>query len=174
MTMIKGIVSNVNVMASVFAISEPTVGLQVHWSRREATGAILMALTAAPRFSQSATEQTMTTRSAPVIRVSILRCQPERFLEFERMMSEAAKVLLPGIQAMRGCRGYFAGSDQTTSSLSNVSIWETLEDAKQMERFQPMLDMGKRFLDAGATFERPIMNYGTLWQLANAEEAKRA
>jgi hypothetical protein len=32
-----------------------------------------------------------------------------------------------------------------------------------MERFQPMLDLAKRF--AGATFERPIMNYATLWQL---------
>jgi hypothetical protein len=83
------------------------------------------------------------------------------------MMSESSKILLPGIQAMRGCRGYFAGSDQATSSLSNVSIWETLEDAKQMERFQPMLELGKRFLDAGANFERPIMNYGTLWQLGD-------
>jgi len=72
---------------------------------------------------------------------------------------------------MQGCRGYFAGSDQATSSLSNVSVWATLEDARQMERFQPMLDLGKRFLDAGATFERPIMNYGTLWQLANDETA---
>jgi hypothetical protein len=40
-----------------------------------------------------------------------------------------------------------------------------------MEHFQPMLDLGKRFLDAGATFERPIMNYGTLWQLADDEKA---
>jgi len=31
-----------------------------------------------------------------------------------------------------------------------------------MERFQPMPDLGKRFLGAGATFERPIMNYATL------------
>jgi hypothetical protein len=106
----------------------------------------------------------------PVVRVSILRCEPSRFLEFERMMSESADMLLPGIRAMHGCRAYFAGSDQATSSLSNVSVWDTLEDAKQMERFQPMLDLGKRFLDAGATFERPIMNYGTLWQLANDEK----
>jgi hypothetical protein len=78
-------------------------------------------------------------------------------------MAEAESILLPGIRAMHGCRGYFAGSDPVTSSLSNVSIWNTLEDAKQMERFQPMLDLAKRF--AGATFERPIMNYATLWQL---------
>jgi hypothetical protein len=112
----------------------------------------------------------MTTSNSPVVRVSILRCKAERFQEFERMMTESARILLPGIRAMHGCRGYFAGSDQATSSLSNVSVWETLEDAKQMERFQPMLDLGKQFLEAGATFERPIMNYGTLWQLGNDEK----
>jgi hypothetical protein len=94
----------------------------------------------------------MTTKNAPVVRVSILRCKAERFEEFERMMNESATILLPGIRAMNGCRAYFAGSDQATSSLSNVSVWDSPEDAKQMERFQPMLDLGKRFLDAGATF----------------------
>jgi hypothetical protein len=112
----------------------------------------------------------MITKTSPVVRVSILRCKAELFGEFERMMSESAAILLPGIRAMHGCRAYFAGSDQATSSLSNVSVWDTLEDANQMERFQPMLDLGKRFLDAGATFERPIMNYGTLWQLANDDK----
>jgi hypothetical protein len=124
-----------------------------------------------PDSVKLATEMAMTTSNSPVVRVSILRCSAERFQEFERMMSESAPILLPGIRSMRGCRGYFAGSDQATSSLSNVSVWETLEDAKQMERFQPMLDLGKRFLDAGATFERPIMNYGTLWQLESDQKA---
>jgi hypothetical protein len=138
------------------------------WSRRQATNAILMALVAAPRLAESSMEKDMAmTNKSPVVRVSVLRCEPSRFLEFERMMNESAALLLPGIRAMRGCRGYFAGSDQATLSLSNVSVWATLEDAKQMEHFQPMLDLGKKFLDAGATFERPIMNYGTLWQLAD-------
>jgi hypothetical protein len=113
----------------------------------------------------------MTTSKSPLVRVSILRCEAERFPEFERMMNESAAILLPGIQAMHGCRGYFAGSDQVTSSLSNVSLWDSLEDAQQMERFQPMLDLGKRFVEAGANFERPIMNYGTLWQLGMIEKA---
>jgi hypothetical protein len=150
--------------------SESVIGFQEIWSRRQTTAGILWALTAAPRRSQSETEKALTAKNSPVIRVSILRCQAERFEELERMMSESVALLLPGIKAMHGCRGYFAGSDQATSSLSNVSVWDTLEDAKQMERFQPMLDLGKRFLDAGATFERPIMNYGTLWQLANDEK----
>ena len=34
-----------------------------------------------------------------------------------------------------------------------------------MDTFQPMLDLGKAFAAKGATFDRPIMNYATLWQL---------
>jgi hypothetical protein len=157
-------------MTKIFKASESVIGFQKVWSRREITAGILLALTAAPRLGQSATEKVMTTKNSPVVRVSILRCKADRFEEFEHMMSDSAAILLPGIRAMHGCRAYFAGSDRATSSLSNVSVWDTLEDAKQMERFQPMLDLGKRFLDAGATFERPIMNYGTLWQLANDEK----
>jgi hypothetical protein len=51
-------------------------------------------------------------------------------------------------------------------------MWGTLEYAKTDERIQPMLDLGKRFLDTGEIFERPVMNYGTLWQLANAERSQ--
>lgn len=79
------------------------------------------------------------------------------------MMSDAEPVLRPGISAMPGLIEYYAGADEATSSLTNVSIWETLEHAKQMDSFQPMLDLGKAFAAKGAVFERPIMNYATLW-----------
>ncbi|MBV8615063.1 MAG: hypothetical protein JOY66_15055 [Acetobacteraceae bacterium] len=74
-------------------------------------------------------------------------------------------VLRPGIEAMAGLLAYYAGADEATSSLSNVSVWASLEAARQMDAFQPMLDLGKSFAAKGATFERPIMNYATLWQL---------
>jgi hypothetical protein len=101
----------------------------------------------------------------PVIRVSILRCQPEKFLELRQMMIEADAVLRPGIEAMPGLLDFYAGADEATSSLTNVSIWETLENAKQLDTYQPMLESGKTFVEKGATFERPIMNYATLWRL---------
>jgi len=40
-----------------------------------------------------------------------------------------------------------------------------LDAAKQLDHFQPMLEAGKEFVAKGAIFERPIMNYATLWQL---------
>jgi len=101
----------------------------------------------------------------PTVRVSILRCAPERFADLRQMMVEADRVLRPGIEAMAGLLAYYAGADEATSSLSNVSVWTSLEAAKQMDTFQPMLDLGKAFAAKGATFDRPIMNYATLWQL---------
>ena len=101
----------------------------------------------------------------PVIRVSIMRCAPEKFTEFQQMTIEIDSVLRPGIEAMPGLINFYAGADEATSSLAQVSIWKTLDDAKQLDTFQPMLDLGKTFAQKGATFERPIMNYLTLWQV---------
>jgi hypothetical protein len=101
----------------------------------------------------------------PVVRVSIIRCAPDRFAEIRQMMIETEAVLRPGIESMRGLLEFYSGADETTSSLTNVSIWVDLDTAKQLDHFQPMLDLGKEFVAKGATFERPIMNYMTLWQL---------
>ena len=101
----------------------------------------------------------------PIVRVSVIRCAPDKFAELQQMMVEAEKVLRPGIEAMRGFLAFYAGADETTSSLTNVSFWVDLEAAKQLDRYQPMLDLGKEFVANGATFERPIMNCMTLWQL---------
>ena len=101
----------------------------------------------------------------PVVRVSILRCSPDKFARLHQMMIDADPILRPGIEAMNGLLAFYTGADEAVSSLSNVSIWADLATAKQLDTFQPMLDLGRKFVEAGATFERPIMNYGTLWQL---------
>jgi len=101
----------------------------------------------------------------PIVRVSILRCSPDKFGEIRQMMIEDEKVLGPGIETMRGFLAFYAGADETTSSLTNVSLWIDLDAAKQLDRYQPMLDAGKRYVAKGVTFERPIMNYTTLWEL---------
>ena len=102
----------------------------------------------------------------PVIRVSIIRCTPPLFAEMRRMMVASDPILRPGIEALPGSLTFYAGADDATSSLTNVSIWTDLASAKQLDSFQPMLDLGKVFAAKGATFERPIMNYATLWQLS--------
>lgn len=103
-----------------------------------------------------------------VVRVSILRCTAKTFAPARDKMAETAGRLVPGLKVLPGCLAYFAGEDAATLSLTNVSIWETLEAAQQMDRFQPMLDLAREFAAMGVTFERPIMNYETLWQIGTA------
>jgi hypothetical protein len=110
----------------------------------------------------------------PVVRVSILWCPPERFAELRQMAVEADSALRPGIEAMAGLLAFYFGADEATSSLTNVSLWTSLEAAKQLDTFQPMLDLGKPFSAKGATFERPIMNYATLWQLKGSAVSDEA
>jgi hypothetical protein len=102
---------------------------------------------------------------APVVRVSIIRCAPDKFAEIRQMMVDADQKLRPGIEAMRGLLGFYAGADEATSSLTNVSLWVDLAAARQLDTFEPMLQLGRTFVAKGATFERPVMNYETLWQL---------
>lgn len=105
---------------------------------------------------------------APVVRVSILRCQPEHFAELRQMSIAAEPVLRPGIEAMPGFISFYFGADEETLSLANVSLWTSVEAAKQLDTFQPMLNLAKPFIAKGAVFERPIMNHSTLWQLKGA------
>lgn len=102
----------------------------------------------------------------PVVRVSVLRCQPQQFAELKKMMAESMAVLEPGIAKMHGLMHLYTGEDEAVNSLAQVSVWRTLADAKQLDTFQPMLDLGKVFVSKGAIFERPIMNYATQWEIA--------
>jgi hypothetical protein len=54
--------------------------------------------------------------------------------------------------------------DRARSQLTNVSVWDSLENAEPMSSFQPMLNLGKRFAADGATFLQPIPNFDGLWQ----------
>jgi hypothetical protein len=103
-----------------------------------------------------------------VVRISILRCDRERFDEFRQRMRGAEETLAAGLEALKGCRAYFAGADEATSSFTNTSIWDSLEAARQMDTFGPMLELAHQFAEAGARFDRPIMNHTVLWQIGKA------
>jgi hypothetical protein len=109
--------------------------------------------------------------SSPVVRVSILRTDADRFSRVRDEMTAALDILAPGIRALTGHIDFFAGADEATFALTNVSLWRSLADAHQLDHFQPMLDLAPRFAALGATFERPIINAATLWRTAPAEQA---
>src|SRR5208282_2285885 len=68
-------------------------------------------------------------------------------------------------RAMRGNLGYFVGIDRAANAMHNVSLWETVGDADQMASFQPMLALAGEFIALGVRFQRPILNFSTLWSL---------
>jgi hypothetical protein len=102
--------------------------------------------------------------SDPVLRISVLHCDASKFARLRAMMIEAEAVLRPGIEAMPGLLAFYTGADEASLSMMQTSVWDTLEHAKQLDSFQPMLDAGRRFVAEGATFARPIVNYETLWR----------
>ena len=98
-----------------------------------------------------------------VVRVSILTIPEGRIDEAAEAMRKA-EAEVKGIQQLKGFRSYFAGVDRARSQLTNVSVWDSREDAEQMSSFQPMLNLAKRFAADGATFLQPIPNFDCLWQ----------
>jgi hypothetical protein len=101
---------------------------------------------------------------APVIRISIGRFDAELAAQVEARLLASKERLEPGVRALSGNLGYFVGVDHANNAMHNVSMWETVADAHQMASFEPMKKLGAEFSEMGVRFDRPIMNFDTLWQ----------
>jgi hypothetical protein len=101
----------------------------------------------------------------PVIRLSRGSFDPERFTAVRNRLDESEATLVPGIKSLRGCLHFWAGVDPVSNSMLNISVWATLEDAKQLDTFAPMLALATVFTQLGVKFERPITHYDTLWEI---------
>jgi hypothetical protein len=102
---------------------------------------------------------------APIIRISLGFFDADKADLIETKLAETRARLEPGVRAMRGNLGYFAGIDRLNNAMHNVSLWETVEDADQMASFGPMLALAREFVALGVRFQRPILNFETLWSL---------
>jgi len=98
-----------------------------------------------------------------VVRVALVRCDPDNFALISDKMQESEKVLRSGIEAMPGLFAYYAGADAQTLTLTNVSLWDTVEHAKQIDTFEPMSRLAQELIDIGGRPERPVMNHVTQW-----------
>jgi hypothetical protein len=100
---------------------------------------------------------------APVIRISIVKFDPEQAAVVEARLQSSKKGLASGIRAMKGNLAYYVGIDRTNHVMHNVSVWKTTADANQMAAFAPMLALAAEFTALGVRFEQPILNFDTLW-----------
>jgi hypothetical protein len=133
------------------------------WCSAMLSDAVIGRLARPRMFAQSMHVLEKIPMASVVLRVSVARCDRADFERFRTMTTNAQSVLQPGIGAMPGLRAFYAGADEVSHSLINTSVWDTLEHAQQMDRFAPMLELGKRFAEAGDRFERPNMNHAVLW-----------
>jgi hypothetical protein len=101
----------------------------------------------------------------PVVRISLGRFEATQFDKIRTLLDDSQATLIPAIQTLKGNIGYYVGIDQQNNAMTNVSIWNTLEDAQQMASLKAMSDLAGVFIAAGVQFERPITNHETLWTL---------
>jgi hypothetical protein len=103
----------------------------------------------------------------PVVRISLGRFEAGRYDAIEQKLVESRTSLIPAIRALKGNIAFYAGMDRQNGVMSNVSLWASMADARQLDSLQAMLDLAQSFTAAGVRFERPITNHEILW----AEEA---
>jgi quinol monooxygenase YgiN len=101
----------------------------------------------------------------PIVRISRGTFAPEKYESIKTRLDSAQTSLVPAIRQLAGCLHYFAAIDRASSSMVNVSVWRSLADAQQMQTLGPMLALAQEFTREGVRFERPIINYETLWAL---------
>jgi hypothetical protein len=100
-----------------------------------------------------------------VVRISKGSFDLARLADAERLLAASEQALRAAIQALPGLIHYYVGIDREQGSLTNVSIWDSLEHAHQMDTLQAMLAQRPILEAAGITFER-ITNHATLWEIS--------
>ena len=101
-----------------------------------------------------------------VVRISKGRFPLERRAEAERLLNDSEAALRDPLQGLSGLRRYHVGIDRELGFLTNVSVWETLGDAHQMDTLAAMLAQRPRLEGVGVTFEA-ISNHEVLWTIGD-------
>jgi len=106
----------------------------------------------------------------PVVRISRGRFAPEKYEQIKRLIEESAAPLVPALRNLHGLMDYYAVVDKETSTVANVSIWEDLAAAKQLDTLKEMLAQRPILEGAGVTFDR-IANYEPLWKIGAGQRS---
>jgi hypothetical protein len=100
----------------------------------------------------------------PVVRISKGKFNVPDSATAERLLAESERALREPLSRLHGLLHYYVGIDRVAGFLTNVSIWESLEAAHQMDSLQAMLAQRPVLEAAGVTFE-VITNHETLWTI---------
>jgi hypothetical protein len=98
------------------------------------------------------------------VRISKGSFRLENVEEIEHLLQKSEESLRQPLQALTGLLHYYVGIDRERGFLTNVSIWDSVEHAHQMDTLQAMLAQRPILENAGVTFE-VITNHETLWRI---------
>ena len=102
--------------------------------------------------------------SEPVVRISQGFFEPQQYETVAAKLQEGRRTLEPALRALSGLLHYYVSIDPVSNSMVNVSIWESLQAARQMDTLQEMLAQRDIFVALGVKFQ-PIRNYPGLWSV---------
>ena len=100
----------------------------------------------------------------PVVRISKGTFDPSQLAEAERLLVESEHALRDALTSLKGLLHYYVGIDPARGAVTNVSVWDSLEHAHQMDTLPAMLAQRPILENAGVKFE-PITNHETLWTI---------
>lgn len=100
-----------------------------------------------------------------VVRISRASYPPSSHDEVAARLDASKASLIPAIEKLDGMISYCAGADPASNTMVNVSVWATLDAANQMATLPEMLALAGEFIELGVEFERPIVNYESLWEM---------
>ena len=99
-----------------------------------------------------------------VVRISKGKFDPRNAAEAERLLADGERALREPLTRLPGLLHYYVGIDRVNGQLTNVSVWDTLEHAHQMDALKEMLAQRPVLEAAGVTFE-VITNHEPLWSI---------
>lgn len=100
----------------------------------------------------------------PVVRISKGTFAADAQADAERLLKESDAALRAPLESLDGLLHYYVGIDRERGQLTNVSVWDTLEDARQMDTLKEMLAQRPILTGIGVEFEE-ITNHETLWTI---------
>jgi len=99
-----------------------------------------------------------------VIRISKGKFDPKHAAEAEQRLRESERALRQPLSQLAGLVHFYVGIDRERGFITNVSVWDSLEHAHQMDTLQAMLAQRPILEAAGVAFE-VITNHETLWTI---------
>ena len=102
--------------------------------------------------------------SEAVVRISQGFFEPTLAETVATKLREGRATLEPALRGLRGLLHYDVAVDATSNSMVNVSVWESLAAAQQMDTLPAMQAQRDIFAGLGVKFQ-PIRNYAGVWAI---------